>query len=181
MFDFLLPFATIALSELGDKTQLAIVILSARSKKVTLLLAGILLAFAITTVTAVMAGALLALWIPASVLKWMAGIGFIVFGIWIWFSHEKSENLPELKQPFWTGFTLILLAEMGDKSQLATALFAVKFNPVWVAFSTWLALALLSILAIKLGKALLERIEQVHINQIAALVFVLMGIGFIFL
>ncbi|MDO8428895.1 MAG: TMEM165/GDT1 family protein [Candidatus Diapherotrites archaeon] len=178
--DFLLPFFTIALSELGDKTQLTILVLSSKTKEHGKLLLGISLAFLITTIVAVFLGSWISSVIPFAWIKLIAGVLFIIFGVKTWLDHAKSDTVPTLSNPFFSGLSLILIAEMGDKSQLVSGLFSTKFNPIFVFLGAWLALLILSALAIFAGKILSQKMNYVLLHKIAGLVFVLLGLSFLF-
>ena len=177
---FFTPFISIALSELGDKTQLAILGMSAKTTQHKELLFGVLAAFFISTILAVVFGALIASFIPHALLKIIAGIAFIFFGITTLIKKQEKMHLTKLQNPIFSSFTLILLSEMGDKSQLTTSLFATRLESLWVFFGAFVALALLSILAVYIGKTMLSKINPQLLTRVAACLFVIIGITFIF-
>ena len=109
-------------------------------------------------------------------LKIISGIIFIVFGIIILINNKTKKPKYELKNPFLSGFIIISILEMGDKTQIASALFATIYNPLMVFLGVISALILLSVLAIFLGKFIVKKINQKTISYIAGILFIIMGI-----
>ena len=122
-------FGLIALAELGDKTQLTVIALSARydRKKV---FSGVVLAFIVVTGLGVLVGEGLLRLIPENIIKIIAGLMFIIFGILMLRSKEDGEenNGSQIMNPFISTFSMIALAEMGDKTQLSAITLAAKYN-----------------------------------------------------
>jgi putative Ca2+/H+ antiporter (TMEM165/GDT1 family) len=179
--DILIPFALVGLAELGDKTQLAVLILSTKTTKYASLLAGVMLAFLLTDGLAIIFGNFIAHRIPMDYVRTGAGVLFIVFGLMTLLNREKEDedDSYELKNPFMSGFGLILVSEMGDKTQLASALFATQYNPVLVFAGVITALFILSSLAVFVGKALMERINKRTISAAAGILFIVIGVSFL--
>jgi len=178
--DMLIPFAAIGLAELGDKTQLAVLCLSSKTKRHIELLLGIILAFVIADGLAIILGNYITSYIPIQYLKILSGITFIIFGIFTLMNSKEEEAQCELKQPFSSAFLLILISEMGDKTQIAAGLFATKYNPVWVFIGVIFALAVLSVMAVYLGKFIALKLNKRAISTVAGILFVLIGISFFF-
>ncbi len=178
--DILLPFLLIGLAELGDKTQLAVLVLSTKTRRYTSLLAGVMLAFALTDGLAILFGNYIAQKVPLDYVRIVAGSMFILFGMITLFKKDKDEGKDshELKSPFMSGFWLILVAEMGDKTQLAAALFATQYNPLLVFVGVMLALFILSVMAVYLGKIIMEKVDKRTISTIAGIMFILIGASF---
>jgi len=147
--DFIIPFLTIAIAELGDKTQVSILLLSSRTKKYSYIFSGVFLAFLIADGIAILAGNLIANIIDVKILKIISGIIFILFGVYMLFNKkEEKEEKKYDKNIFFTSFLVIFLTEWGDKTQIAAALFSINYNSLMVFIGTILALSLLSIIAI---------------------------------
>ncbi|AFV23151.1 hypothetical protein Mpsy_0942 [Methanolobus psychrophilus R15] len=178
--DILLPFLLIGIAELGDKTQLAVLVLSTKTRRYTSLLAGVMLAFALTDGIAILFGNYIAQKVPLDYVRIGAGSMFILFGLITLFNKDKDEakGSYELKSPFMSGFWLILVAEMGDKTQLAAALFATQYNPLLVFVGVMLALFILSVMAVYLGKIIMEKVDKRTISTIAGIMFILIGASF---
>ncbi|MDK2825451.1 MAG: Ca2+/H+ antiporter, family [Methanolobus sp.] len=180
--DILIPFILVGLAELGDKTQLAVLVLSTKTREYARLLAGVMLAFILTDGLAILLGNVIANRIPMDYVRIGAGVMFILFGVITLVNkdEEDEEGTYELKSPFMSGFALILVSEMGDKTQLASALFATQYNPVMVFIGVVLALFLLSSMAVYVGKMLMEKINKNTISRAAGLLFIVIGISFFF-
>ena len=175
--DIILPFVSIGLAELGDKTQLAILLLSSKTRRHFQLLAGVMLAFFLVDGLAVLAGTWIMRLVPLGLLRILSGSLFILVGILILKSKEETDEIKntEIKNPFYSGFLLILLSEFGDKTQIAAGLFATKYNPWMVLTGALLALLMLSLAAIYLGKFLAARLAPKIVSRCAGILFVLMG------
>ncbi len=179
--DFLIPFVTIGLAELGDKTQIAILCLSTQTRRHIILLAGILLAFIITDGIAVGLGNYATEIIPEKYIKIVGGIIFVIFGIVTLLRREDEKAECELKNPFLTGFGVIFVSEFGDKTQIAAGLFATKYQPVLVLAGVLLALGILSLMAVYIGKFIMEKVHRRLVSYIAGAVFIIIGIIYLFI
>lgn len=178
--DFLIPFITVGLAELGDKTQLSILLISSRTKKHLQLLLGALIAFLIVDGFAVLIGSWVTGIIPLGLLKASSAIVFIAFGLLKLRDDKKeSKNRFYSGSPFLSGFVLIALTEWGDKTQIVSGLLAAKYSAIMVLAGTMMALTLLSVLAIWLGKYVSSKIDKKTISRIAGTVFILIGISFL--
>ena len=174
-------FALIALAELGDKTQLTVIALSAKYDR-TKVFSGVVLAFVLVTGLGVLVGEGLLKIIPEDMIKIIAGLMFVVFGIWMLLSKEDCEGdeNPRVLNPFISTFSMIALAEMGDKTQLSAITLSAKYDsPYLVFFGAVLALVLISLLGIFAGKKLCEMVPMSKIKLGAAVMFILFGIMFI--
>jgi len=177
--DILIPLIATGLAELGDKTQLSVLLLSSKTKKHLHLLLGIMPAFLIVDGIAVLAGSLIMNTVPISLLKIFSGIIFIIFGVLTLRDNgaEKESNLYP-KNSFLSGFMLIFISEWGDKTQIASGLFATQYNALMVLIGTMAALTLLSIAAIYLGKSISNKVDKKLMSKIAGIVFIAVGISF---
>ena len=175
--DILIPLLTVGLAELGDKTQLAVFCLASRTKKYLHQLLGVTLGFAIADGLAILLGGLLTNVIPADYIKIGAGVIFILFGILTLLNKEEPDEIYDLKKPFMSGFIMVLLTEMGDKTQIAAGLFATTFNPILVFVGVMAALIALSVVAIFLGSYIATKLNQRLVSIIAGVIFIFIGIG----
>lgn len=171
----------VALAEIGDKTQLLAFLLAARFKKPLPIIMGILAA---TVVNHGLAGALGA-WITASigadVLRWVLGASFIGMAIWTLIPDKIDEDDTQIAARFGVfGATLItfFLAEMGDKTQIATVAMAAHYStPLLVVIGTTLGMLIADVPAVFVGEKLADKIPMKLVHSIAAAVFALLGIA----
>ena len=179
MESLLVSTGVVALAEIGDKTQLLAFILAARFKKPLPIILGILAA---TIVNHGLAGALGA-WITASVspevLRWVLGLSFIGMAIWTLIPDQIEEEETQVAQRLGVfGATLItfFLAEMGDKTQIATVAMAAHYaTPVLVVIGTTLGMLIADVPAVFVGDKLASKIPMKLVHGIAAAIFALLG------
>jgi putative Ca2+/H+ antiporter (TMEM165/GDT1 family) len=180
MESLFLSAGVVALAEIGDKTQLLAFILAARFKKPIPIILGILLA---TIVNHGLAGALGA-WITSMLtpetLRWILGISFIAMAIWTLIPDKIEEEETQIAKHLGVfGATLItfFLAEMGDKTQLATiALVAHYAAPVTVVIGTTLGMLIADVPAVFVGNKFAAKIPMKLVHGIAAMIFAIMGL-----
>ncbi|MDD3493295.1 MAG: TMEM165/GDT1 family protein [Candidatus Thermoplasmatota archaeon] len=177
--DFLVPLGVIALAELGDKTQVSLLLLTSQTRRRLHLLAGVMLAFFIVDGVAIAAGAWVATVVPERLLRLTSAAVFIAFGAYMLLSpQEKEETSLFRRGAFTSGFLLILATEWGDKTQLAAALFATRFHPWLVLGGTLAALAALSAAAVLLGGLVAEKVDRRSLTLTAGVLFVALGVAF---
>ncbi|MFH1228223.1 MAG: TMEM165/GDT1 family protein [Planctomycetota bacterium] len=175
--DLLMPLGLVAVAELGDKTQLSILLLSSRTNRHLALLFGVTLAFLIVDGAAILVGSCVTGFLPMVPLKIGSGIVFILCGLFTLRSKPDEGNDKVYSgNPFLAGFGLIFLTEWGDKTQLAAGLFATQYNPLWVLLGTMIALISLSIMAIYLGRFLGARLNKRLVSKVAGAVFIIIGV-----
>jgi len=178
---FLISTGVVALAEIGDKTQLLAFILAARFKKPLPIIGGILCA---TLANHAMAGALGA-WITttvsAEILRWVLGLSFIGMAVWTMIPDKIEEEETQVARKLGVfGATLIsfFLAEMGDKTQLATVAMAAHYpNPLLVVIGTTLGMLLADVPAVFVGDRLASKIPMRLVHCIAAAIFVMLGVA----
>jgi putative Ca2+/H+ antiporter (TMEM165/GDT1 family) len=163
----------IAAAELGDKTQLVCMTLSARHRPWPVLL-GAVLAFALLNGLAVVFGAAVAAWLPKDLVALAVAFLFLGFGIHALRAGWREEPVAVKRTAhglFFTAFTLIFLAEFGDKTQLAVAGLSTTLSPwpVWVGAT--LGLSLTSALGVILGRTLLLRLPIRLLHKLSGGVF----------
>jgi Ca2+/H+ antiporter, TMEM165/GDT1 family len=178
--DIIIPLLAVGLAEMGDKTQLSVLLLSSRTREYAQLLAGIMLAFLLADGFAILVGSWVTNVIPVHLVKLVSGAVFIIFGVMILRGEKEEEEESRLspRNAFVSGFSMIFLSEWGDKTQIASALFATEYDPRLVFVGVMTALLILSVMAIYLGKFLAGRIDRKRITRIAGVVFLLIGLSF---
>ena len=181
MESLLVSTGVVALAEIGDKTQLLAFILAARFKKPVPIILGILLA---TIVNHGLAGALGA-WITAAVspevLRWVLGLSFVGMALWTLVPDKIEEEETRIAGKFGVfGATLVtfFLAEMGDKTQIATVAMAAHYaTPLLVVIGTTLGMLIADVPAVFIGDKLANRIPMKLVHSIAAAIFALLGVA----
>ena len=170
----------VALAEMGDKTQLLAFILAARFKKPVPIILGILLA---TLVNHGLAGALGA-WITSVIspdtMRWVLGLSFIAMAVWTLIPDKIEEEETQVAQKLGVfGATLVtfFLAEMGDKTQIATVALAAHYGaPLMVVIGTTLGMLIADVPAVFVGNKFAEKIPMKLVHSIAAAIFAIMGV-----
>ncbi len=178
MVVFSTAFIMVVLAEMGDKTQLLAMAFAARYpwKKVML---GILFATLINHFIAIAAGVYLNTFIPKNIVEIVASIAFIIFGLWILKDDKLGDEGNHSRYGvFWTVAIAFFLAEMGDKTQLATvALSAQVGSDIFeILAGTTFGMMVADGLGILLGATLHKYVPDKIIKRVAAGVFVLFGI-----
>jgi Ca2+/H+ antiporter, TMEM165/GDT1 family len=180
MESILVSTGVVALAEMGDKTQLLAFILAARFRRPLPIVLGILFA---TLLNHGLAGAL-GTWITTvigpDILRWVLGLSFIGMAIWTLIPDKIEDEETQIASKlgvFGATFVTFFLAEMGDKTQLATIALAAHYAaPVMVIAGTTLGMLIADVPAVFLGNKFAEKIPMRLVHSIAAGIFALMGI-----
>ncbi|MFM7505594.1 MAG: TMEM165/GDT1 family protein [Rubrivivax sp.] len=177
---FAVSTGVVALGEMGDKTQLLALLLVARWRQPWTIAAGILVATLTNHAGAAALGTLVTRWLSPEVMRWILGISFIAVALWMLKPDDAGEEVEGAGTGRWGVFGLTViaffLAEMGDKTQIATVMLAARFDaPVVVTAGTTLGMMLANAPALWLGDALLKRVPIAWVHRVAAVVF--MGLG----
>ena len=171
----------VALAEIGDKTQLLAFILAARFKKPLPIILGILVATLINHGLAGALGAWITSTISPNVLRWVLGASFIAMAIWTMIPDKIEEEETQFAQRFGVfGATFItfFLAEMGDKTQIATVAMAAHYTaPLVVVMGTTLGMLIADVPAVFAGDKLANKIPMKLVHTIAAAVFLALGVA----
>ena len=181
---FITSALLVALAEIGDKTQLLSFVLAARLKKPLPIIVGIFVATIANHALAGAAGSWIAHWIPQHWLPWITGGVFIAFGLWTLHPDSLDDDPKEYRAgAFVTTLTAFFLAEMGDKTQLATVALGAEFSGYlfWVVVGTTLGMMLANVPAVLIGHKLAERLPMKLIRYLAAAMFIATGLATIFL
>ena len=181
MESFWVSTGVVALAEMGDKTQLLAFLLAARFKRPVPIIAGICLA---TIVNHGLAGALGA-WITTTMspqtMRWVLGISFLAMAAWTLIPDKMEEGESTIATRFGVfGATLVtfFLAEMGDKTQVATVAMAAHYQDAWkVVAGTTLGMMIADVPAVFLGDKLSAKLSLKWVHAAAALVFAALGVA----
>ena len=179
MTAFLISIATVAVAELGDKTQLLSFILAARFRKPLPIISGIAVATLLNHTIAGLVGSWLAEALGKELLRWAVGITFLGVAIWALIpdSLKERETTSDRYGAFVTSLVSFFLVEIGDKTQIATAALAAHFgNLLGVVSGTTLGMLIADAPAVIVGSTLAEKIPLKWVRYAAALIFAVIGV-----
>lgn len=178
-FAMVSSFSLIALAEIGDKSQLVCMALAARYRPMPVL-SGAIIAFALLNIIAVAFGAAFARWLPEEVVTLIVATLFIVFGVhFLRLPAGEDDALSVEKSTrslFFSTLLLIMVAEFGDKTQLAVAGLSSMSDPLAVWLGATLALALTSALGVVAGRTVMQHISTALLHRISGGLFILLGL-----
>lgn len=176
---FLIATGIVALAEIGDKTQLLAFILAAKFRRPVPIILGILVA---TLANHAFAGAL-GSWITSMVapetMRWVLGLSFIGMAIWTLIPDKFEEDDAKLARYGVFGTTLIafFLAEMGDKTQVATVALAAQYHSlVAVVGGTTFGMMIANVPAVIMGDRIANKIPVRVVHAVAAVIFAVLGV-----
>ncbi len=175
----LTPFVLIFLAELGDKTQICAIILSSKGSASSIFLGAMAAFLMVDGLSALLGGELLVL-IPHRILGLITGLAFIFFGFISLIYKSEGLICERSGKTFVQAFSLISLMEMGDKTQIASALLAANLgNPILALIGIMLAFAAVTGIGVFLGYKILRFMPEKHLRIIASMVFIVFGFLFI--
>ena len=183
MYEFLISTAIVALAEMGDKTQLLALLLAARFRKPAPILVAILLATLINHGLSAVLGQWITTVLSPEILLWILSLGFIGMAIWMLIPDQLDDETESINKwqkygVFGATFVLFFLAEIGDKTQIATVALAARFDSIgWVTLGTTLGIMLVNAPAVFIGNKLAEKLPISLIHKIGALVFLVIGVA----
>jgi putative Ca2+/H+ antiporter (TMEM165/GDT1 family) len=178
-----LSTGVVLLAEMGDKTQLLSLMLAARYPRQALpIIAGILLATLANHACAAYFGHAIAAFLSPDMLRWILGVGFLAIGIWLLIPDRLDEaGGTRVKNAAWPVFllttSLFFMAEMGDKTQIATIALGARYDDVIaVTIGTTLGMMLANAPAVWIGTKFTNRVPIKWVHTVAAVVFIAIGI-----
>ena len=177
---FLVSTAIVALAEIGDKTQLLAFILAAKFRRPWPIVLGILVATLANHAFAAAVGTWLTTLMGPQTLRWVLGLSFIAMAVWTLIPDKLDEDDAKLPRFGVFGATLIafFLAEMGDKTQIATVALAAQYQAlVAVVAGTTLGMMIANVPAVLLGDRIAARMPVKLVHGIAAAIFLGLGIA----
>jgi putative Ca2+/H+ antiporter (TMEM165/GDT1 family) len=178
---FFVSTGIVALAEMGDKTQLLALLLALKFRKPWPIVLGILVA---TLVNHGMAGAVGA-WVTTvlgpDVLRWVLGVSFIAMALWM-LIPDKIDDEDTGAAPrfgvFGTTVVAFFLAEMGDKTQVATVMLAAQYNAYyWVVAGTTLGMMLANVPVVWLGERVTRLVPLRIVHLVSAFIFMALGVA----
>ena len=180
---FLLSFAVIFVAELGDKSQLMALTFATRFRALPVLI-GITAATALVHLGSVAIGGTVGALIPANLAGFVGGLAFLGFGVWT-LRGDSLDEAERSRVDRTTGSVVLavgvafFLAELGDKTMLATIALATRADPIWVWLGSTAGMVAADALAIGVGRLLGTRLPERVVRIGAALAFFVFGIGLI--
>src|SRR5690554_979915 len=176
---FLASTAAVFIAEIGDKTQLLSLFLVTRFHRRTAIIFGITVATLMNHGLSALLGAWVASWLPAVWVPWLVAISFIVIALWSLFPDKDDCGESRLLGlgAFLATTIMFFLAEMGDKTQIATVVLAARFDATfWVITGSTIGMLLANIPVILAGRWLMERLPLATARIAASLLFVLLAV-----
>jgi len=176
---FLSSTLAVAIAEIGDKTQLLSLFLITRFSRKRAIVLGILIATLVNHGLSALLGDWLGTVVPADWARWLIGGSFIVVGLWM-LIPDKDDTGPsrfETLGAFWATLILFFIAEIGDKTQIATVLLAAEFqSTLWVTLGTTLGMLIANVPVIMAGQWLMQRLPVKAAHIIASVLFIAFGV-----
>jgi len=174
MDSLLVSTLTVALAEIGDKTQLLALLLAARYRKPVPIVLGILAATLLNHAFAAWFGAAVSQWLSPQALRWIVVASFLAVALWTLKPDKLEEDEQRLPAhgAFLATCVAFFLAEIGDKTQVATVLLAAKYSPLWeVIAGTTIGMLLANVPVVALGSRFADRLPLRAARIAAALLF----------
>lgn len=176
---FLVSTGVVALAEMGDKTQLLSLLLAARYRRPIPIILGILCATLANHAGAAALGAWITAYLGYDKLRWLIGLSFLGMAIWMMIPDriEDDKARPFRFGVFGATAIAFFLAEMGDKTQVATVALAAQYTAFYVIVAgTTLGMMIANVPAVLFGERITRRLPLPLIHGVAALIFVVLGI-----
>ncbi|HEX2586120.1 MAG TPA: TMEM165/GDT1 family protein [Steroidobacteraceae bacterium] len=176
---FLVSTGIVALSEMGDKTQLLALLLATQFRRPLPIVAGIFVATVINHLGAGAIGGWLTHVIGTNGLRWILGLSFLGMAVWMLIPDKLDDTSPSTSRygVFMTTAITFFLAEMGDKTQIATVALAARFNDLFaVVAGTTLGMMIADVPAVWFGEWIMKRVPVRKIHIIAAIIFAILGV-----
>jgi putative Ca2+/H+ antiporter (TMEM165/GDT1 family) len=170
----------VAVGEMGDKTQLLAFLLAAKFKRPVPIILGVLVATLVNHLAAGALGAWIAQALGPLVLRWVIGLGFLAMAGWMLIPDKVDANAAESTSRFGVFGTTVItffLAEMGDKTQIATVALAARYGSLLqVVAGTTLGMMLADIPAVFLGDTIAKKVNMRLVRGVSAFIFALLGV-----
>jgi putative Ca2+/H+ antiporter (TMEM165/GDT1 family) len=177
---FLVSTGVVALGEMGDKTQLLAIVLAAMFRRPWPIIAGILVATLANHAAAGALGGWVARALGPDVLRWVIGLSFLAMAGWMLVPDKIDDQAAGGKQRFGVFGTTVIaffLAEMGDKTQIATVALAARYaDVVQVVLGTTFGMMLANVPAVFLGDRIAQKVSMRLVHGIAAAIFAVLGV-----
>ena len=181
MESFLVSTGIVALAEMGDKTQLLSLVLAAKFRRPIPIILGILVATLFNHAGAGAVGAWLTSLLGVEMLRWILGLSFLAMAVWIMIPDKLDEDDAKVDTShygiFMTTLIAFFLAEMGDKTQIATVALAAQYaSLVSVVAGTTLGMMIANVPAVLLGDKMAHKLPLNIVHGVTAVIFAVLGI-----
>jgi putative Ca2+/H+ antiporter (TMEM165/GDT1 family) len=176
---FLVSTGVVALGEMGDKTQLLAILLAAKFRRPVPIVLGIVVATLVNHTIAGAVGGWLAAAFGANVLRWVIGLSFLGMAGWMLIPDKLDDDESTALRfgIFGTTVVAFFLAEMGDKTQIATVALAARYNDLLpVVAGTTCGMLLADVPAVFLGHTFAKKVSLKLVHGIAAATFAVLGV-----
>ncbi|SDH65345.1 TMEM165/GDT1 family protein [Pseudomonas panipatensis] len=180
MESLFVPILVVALAEIGDKTQLLALVLAARFRKPWPIIGGIIAATLANHFAAGAVGKWVSTFFSEATLSWLLAASFLAVAAWTLVPDKLDDDEGGLKKfgPFLTTLIAFFLAEMGDKTQVATVMLAAQYPHFWlVVMGTTIGMLLANVPVVLAGNFAAERLPLVLIRRLAASAFAVLGLA----
>ncbi|MGI2165489.1 TMEM165/GDT1 family protein [Shewanella oncorhynchi] len=174
---------TVAIAEIGDKTQLLALILAARFKNKTAIILGILLSTLFNHFAAAWIGQWAINWVSPDLARYLVAASFFAIALWVLIPDKVDAEESRFYKvgPFLATFILFFIAEMGDKTQIATVVLAAKYDSLtMVVAGTTLGMLLANVPVVIAGHFSAEKLPMLWIHRGCAVLFALLGVATLF-
>jgi putative Ca2+/H+ antiporter (TMEM165/GDT1 family) len=176
---FLVSAGVVALAEIGDKTQLVALVLAARFKQPVPIIVGIAVATLVNHTIAGIVGAWLASVLGPTVLRWILGLSFVGIAVWLLIPDRvDSAHVARGRYGvFVTTLVTFFLAEMGDKTQVATVALAARFQDLYaVVAGTTIGMLIADVPAVLFGERIARSLHPRVVHAVAAAIYLALGV-----
>jgi putative Ca2+/H+ antiporter (TMEM165/GDT1 family) len=175
-----ISITTVALAEIGDKTQLLSLLLASRYRKPIPIIAAIFLATIANHALAAWLGVVVADFLTPEVLKWVVVVSFLAMAGWVLIPDklDGDESISN-RGPFVASFIAFFIAEIGDKTQIATSILGAQYADalIWVVLGTTIGMLVANVPVVMIGKLSADKLPLTLIRKVTAILFVGLAFG----
>ncbi|MGF1687551.1 TMEM165/GDT1 family protein [Photobacterium japonica] len=175
-----ISITTVALAEIGDKTQLLSLLLASRYRKPVPIILAIFFATIANHALAAWLGVVVADYLTPDVLKWVLVVSFVAMAGWILIPDKLDDDETiSSRGPFIASFIAFFVAEIGDKTQVATTVLGARYHEalVWVVLGTTIGMLLANVPVVLIGKLSAERMPLALIRKVTAGLFLVLALA----
>ncbi|MDE1242339.1 TMEM165/GDT1 family protein [Vibrio aestuarianus] len=175
-----ISITTVALAEIGDKTQLLSLLLASRYRKPIPIIAAIFLATIANHALAAWLGVVVADYLSPQVLKWVVVVSFLAMAVWVLIPDKLDEDESiSNRGPFIASFIAFFVAEIGDKTQIATSILGAQYADALtlVVLGTTIGMLLANVPVVIIGKLSADKMPLALIRKVTAVLFVALAVG----